>query len=112
MAEVLSKVDVSNDIDNVTALILYKMSQLGMKVVAGNGKEIIVTPDNFKCYLSMSLVYVGHYKAATTSDRVSKFLAKKITVIARSGCPPPKRLGNGLQLVLEKIIGIALINKL
>ena len=50
-------------------------------------------------------------KAATTSSKVTAFLAKKITVIARSGCPP-SRWGNGLQVMLEKIAGIALVNKL
>jgi len=76
-----------------------------MKLVSGEGEEITVTPDDFKCYWrrarektnsSMSLVHFGHYKAVVTLDRVSNFLAKKITVIARSGCPP-KRWGSGLQ---------------
>ena len=40
--------DVPKDLDDVTALILDKIPQLGMKLVAGNGEEIIVTPDNFK----------------------------------------------------------------
>jgi hypothetical protein len=91
-----------------------------MKLVMGNGDKRTVSPDNFERYwkqtrkktnLSTSLVHFGHYKSATTLDRLSTFLAKKITVITRSGCPP-KRWGSGLQLMLEKIAGVALINKL
>ena len=112
--------DVPKDLDDVTALILDKIPQLGMKLVAGNDEEITFTPDDFKRYWkqarekthsSMCLVHFGHHKAATTSDSVSKFMAKKIIVIARSGCPP-KRWGSGLQLMLENISGVALINKL
>ena len=119
-ALIAGTMDIPDDVDDVTALIIDEISQLGMKLVAGNGEEIPVSPDDFKRYWkqarektnsSMSLVHFGHYKAATTSDRVSAFLAKKITVIARSSCPP-KRWGSGLQLMLEKIAGIALINKL
>jgi len=119
-ALITGQMDVPDDVDDVTALIVDEISQLGMNLMAGNGKEITVAPEDFKLYWkqarektnsSMSLVHFGHYKAATTSDRVSAFLAKKITMIARSGCPP-KRWGSGLQLMLEKIAGIALINKL
>ena len=56
-------------------------------------------------------MHFGHYKAAATSDKVSAFLAKKITVIARAGVPPT-RWGNDLQVMLEKIASIALVNKL
>ena len=96
------------------------MTLLGMEFLAGNGEMIVVTPEEFKRYWkqaskktnsSMSLVHFGHYKAAAISPKVTAFLAKKITVIARSGCPP-SCWGNGLQVMLEKIAGIALVNKL
>ena len=53
----------------------------------------------------------GHYNAADTSDKVSDFPAKNITVIARAECSY-SRGGNGIQVMLEKIAGIALVNKL
>ena len=48
---------------------------------------------------------------AVKSERISKFLAKKIIVISRTG-NPPTRWGCGLQVMLEKIAGVALVNKL
>ena len=44
------------------------------------------------------------------TNKVLAFLTKNITVIASAGCPP-YRWGNGPQVMLEKITGIALVNK-
>jgi hypothetical protein len=59
----------------------------------------------------MSGIHFGHYKSAAHSPLLSDFLARKITLIARSGCPP-ERWGHGLQVLLEKIAGVALVSKL
>jgi hypothetical protein len=42
---------------------------------------------------------------------VTEFLAKKITLISRGGCLPDQ-WGHGLQVLLEKIAGAALVTKL
>jgi hypothetical protein len=42
---------------------------------------------------------------------ITTFLSKKIALIARGGCPPD-RWGHGLQVMLEKVAGVALVNKL
>ena len=103
-ALIMGDMDIPHDVDGVTALILDDISRLCMKLVTGNGDKRTVSPDNVERYwkqtrkktnLSTSLVHFGHYKSATTLDRLSTFLAKKITVITRSGCPP-KRWGSGL----------------
>ena len=60
---------------------------------------------------SISGVHVGHYKSATFSDMVTNFLSWKITLIVRGGCPP-ERWGHALQVLLEKVAGVALVNKL
>ena len=60
---------------------------------------------------SLSGIHYGHYKAAAHSDRISGFLAKKITLIARTGCPL-ERWSYGLTVMLEKIVGLALVSKL
>ena len=46
---ITGRMDVPDDVDNVTALILDKISQLGMNFVSGDG-GITVTPDDFKRY--------------------------------------------------------------
>ncbi len=64
-----------------------------------------------KTLLSMSGAHAGHYKSATFSDMVTNFLSRKIMLIARGGCPP-ERWGHGLQVLLEKMAGVPLVNKL
>ncbi len=56
-------------------------------------------------------IHFGHYKLAMYSETVTEFLAKKITLIARGGCPPDQ-WGHGLQVLLETIAGVALVTKL
>ena len=79
-----------------------------------------ITADHFRYYWrqfkertssSISCVHAGHYKLATHSNTVTNFLTQKITLIARSGCPPD-RWAHGLQVMLEKVAGVALVNKL
>ena len=48
---------------------------------------------------------------AAHSDKAFRFLAKKITLISRTACPP-ERWSYWLTITLEKIAGIALVNKL
>ena len=81
---------------------------------------ITITPEEFQYFWkrvkertssSLSGIHYGHYKAAANSDRISGFLAKKITLISRTGCPP-ERWSYGLTVMLEKIAGLALVSKL
>lgn len=91
-----------------------------MKMVLSGGKEIVVTPDNFRTYWkrmkentssSASGLHYGHYKAAVHSDMLSKVLAQHITIITRSGIPP-ERWSVALQVMLEKVVGTILVSKL
>ncbi len=56
-------------------------------------------------------MHVGHCILAMFSDVATTFLSRKIALIARGGCPPD-RWGHGLQVMLEKVAGVALVNKL
>ena len=56
-------------------------------------------------------IYYGHYKVDAHSDKASRFLVKKTTLISRTGCPP-ERWSHGLTITLDNISGIALVNKL
>ncbi len=60
---------------------------------------------------SISGVHTGHYKSSTYIDVITNFLARKITLIAQGGCPPDQ-WRHGLQVILEKVAGVALVNKL
>ncbi len=86
----------------------------------GEGKEIIITPGEFTLFWkrvgeftssSSSGVHYGHYKAAIQDQMSTKVLALQLTVIARSGVPPDS-WSVGLQVMLEKIAGVCLVEKL
>ena len=91
-----------------------------MKIVNGDESEIVITPEEFKSFWqkvneftssSMSGVHYGHYKAAIQDDTISAALALQLTVVARSGIPP-ESWSVGLQVMLEKIAGVCLVEKL
>ncbi len=85
------------DMDPTTRLILEEIGRLGIKLVNGEGNEIIITPEDFKHFWrkvneftssSMSGVYYGYYKAAIQDVLSTEILAHQLTVIAWSGIPP------------------------
>jgi hypothetical protein len=59
----------------------------------------------------MSGVHYGHYKAAMKCDVSTKILAQQLTVVAQRGIPPDSWSIN-LQVMLEKIAGVCLVEKL
>ena len=61
--------------------------------------------------LSISGINYGHYKASDKFKKLIRFLAKKVMLVSRMVCSP-ERWSYGLMLILEKITGLALVNKL
>jgi hypothetical protein len=59
----------------------------------------------------MSGVHYGHYKAAIQDKLITKVLALQLTVVAWSGIPP-ESWSIELQVMLEKIAGVCLVEKL
>jgi hypothetical protein len=91
-----------------------------VKILNGEGSKIVITPDNFKLFWqkvneftssSMTGVHYGHHKAAIQDKFISEVLALQLTVVARSGIPP-ENWSVGLQVMLEKIAGVCLVDKL
>ena len=111
--------EIPAEVDDATALILEEIGRIGVDLSNGD-TTITITPEEFQYFWkrvkegtasSYSGIHYGHYKAAAHSEKISSFLSKKITLISRTGCPP-ERWSYGLTVMLEKIAGIALVNKL
>jgi hypothetical protein len=107
------------DLDPATTLLLQEISRIAQGVVEGS-IDIEITEDDFRYYWktvperissSYSTLHFGHYKSATASDFLTKLHAKHLTAISRAGSPPDRWSG-GLTVMLEKIAGVALVNKL
>jgi hypothetical protein len=114
-----SNVHIPGDVDNATTMVIKEIIRL-FQTLQTNHTQITLGESEFwyywrkfreKTLLSISGAHVGHYKSATFLDMVTNFLSRKITMIARGECPP-ERWGHGLQVLLEKVAGVALVNKL
>ncbi len=107
------------DVDATTTLVLEEIVRLFGTLQDGHTK-ITLGAEDFQYYWrrvrektssSISGIHFGHYKTATYLAILTDFFARMITMIARCGCPP-ERWGHSLQVLLEKIAGIALVTKL
>ena len=106
--------------DIATKLLLKEIGRMGIKIVNGEGSKIEIAPEDFKLFwrrvnkftLSSLLgIHYGHYKAAVQDKFSTNLLSQQLSLIARSGVPP-KSWCVGLQVMLEKIAGICLVDKL
>jgi hypothetical protein len=112
--------DIPTNLDEATILILKEIGKMGLKILNGEDKEITITPEEFIQFWkkvreftssSSSGVHYGHYKATIQDPISTRALALQLTVVARSGIPP-ESWGVGLQVMLEKIAGVCLVEKL
>eukprot|EP00956_Cyclotella_meneghiniana_P021783 scaffold40187_cov45-Cyclotella_meneghiniana.AAC.1 len=104
---------------NATVLVLEEISRIAGVMKAGK-VSLSVSPEEFTQYWkkmkertssSYSKAHFGHYKAAAMYKQYAQFFAAKLSLIAQSGTPP-SRWGTGMTVLLEKIAGLALVNKL
>lgn len=107
---------IPDEISDATALILEKIGRIGMQMTNGD-VTITITQEEFQYFLkkactgtasSYSGIHYRHYKTAAHSENISGILAKKITVISRTGCPP-ERQSYGLTVMLEKLGALLLL---
>ena len=112
--------DIPTDLDNATKLILEEIGKMGMKIRNNEGQEIVITPEDFIRFWkqvreftssSPSGIHYSHYKASTQCKLSSKIQAQQLTIIARSQVYP-ERWNVSLQVLLEKIAGVCLVEKL
>ena len=100
-------------------LLIEEIGRIG-KMVTRQAVRLTCTTEEFQTYWksvsektssSASGVHFGHYVAATEQIPLARFFAKQISYITQTG-RAPSRWGVGLNVLLEKIAGVALVNKL
>jgi hypothetical protein len=100
-------------------LVLDEIARIAKEIGKGTVHLVLSSEEFTQCWRpinertasSRSKIHIGHYKTSARIERFATFFAKKLTFIARTGWAP-SRWGNGLTVLLEKIAGIALVNKL
>ena len=107
------------DTDQRTILVLNEIAAIWKKI--GDGEiSIVISQEDYQYYWkrvkertssSISGLHFGHYKSIAYDDDLSRLLAKKFSLIVQTGAGP-ERWARGLSVMLEKIAGVALVNKL
>ncbi len=119
MQMLCGEVHIPSDVDATTTLVLEEIIQL-FDTLQDRHIKIRLGAEVFKYYWrrvqektssSISGIHFGHYKTATYSATFTDFFARKITTIAKCGCPLDL-WGHGLQVLLKKIAEVTLVTKL
>jgi len=108
------------DIDEHTKIVIEEMQRLWASESHERFRAFSISKEDYRHFWrrvnestssSISGLHFGIYKAATHSDKITSYLADKISVVGSYGCTPT-RWACGLQVMLEKVAGVALVNKL
>eukprot|EP00804_Cyclotella_cryptica_P019428 CCRYP_006609-RA/>CCRYP_006609-RA protein AED:0.28 eAED:0.24 QI:0/0/0/1/0/0/2/0/323 len=109
----------SGNLTDSTVLVLEEISHITAGIMRGQVK-LTLTAEEFSRYWrtvkeatssSWSRIHFSHYRVAGMNDRYARFFAQKLSFIAKTGWAP-SRWGFGVTVLLEKIAGLALVNKL
>ena len=112
---------IPDDMDPPTALMIEEMGRIG-RTLQEQGHEAVseVSSEEYQHYFgrinentssSPSGLHLGHDKAAAKSKELSDIFALQMNTIVASGIQPA-RWGVALQVMLEKIAGVCLVDKL
>jgi endonuclease/exonuclease/phosphatase family metal-dependent hydrolase len=107
------------DVDQRTLILLEEIANIWRKM--GEGEvSIAISTEDYQYYWkhvkerissSISGLHFGHYKSIAHDDELSSLLARKLSLITKTGAAP-ERWARGLSVMLEKIAGVALVTKL
>jgi hypothetical protein len=113
------KVAIPRDIDETTAELINEMCNLWSRLHSTHGL-VKITPAIYKYYWgranentssALSGIHFGHWKTFRLSSALIQMICTQLNLITRCGAPP-SRWKNGLQVLLERIPGVALVDKL
>ena len=112
--------EIPPDLDEATRYILQELGKMGGEIRNEEGHDLVFSTEDYRTFWkrvgewttsSPSSIHYGHYKASIKNILSSKIHAQQLTVIARSGVAP-ERWGVSLQVLLEKLAGVCLVEKL
>lgn len=112
--------EIPDDVDPTTVMLITEMKKLWNLTGEFRRRVFEIRPSDYDHYWrrawertssSFANIHFGHWKAAVFSESLKSFFAAKLSVIGTYGCPP-SRWSSGLQVMLEKVAGVALVNKL
>jgi len=112
---------IPDDMDYPSALMITEMGRIGRNL-RDRGQTVVtsVTAEEYQHYFrsmkentssSPSGLHLGHDKAAAQCGALAEIFALQMNTIVRSGIHPA-RWGVALQVMLEKIAGVCLVDKL
>jgi hypothetical protein len=113
------KLNIPMDVDKTTALLIWEIQHL-WELLHDSHRPTNITPDIYNYYWrgakestssALLAVHFGHWRALIQSPHLVEFVCKQLNPIARCGIPP-SRWSNGLQVLLEKVPGVSLVDKL
>ena len=112
---------ISPHLDQATQLILREIAKLGKAILTGTQPNTItITGEDYSNYWkrindrtssSPSGLHITHYKASALDPVLSEYFANQMNLIISSGIHP-LRWGTALQVMLEKVAGVCLVDKL
>jgi hypothetical protein len=111
---------IPEEMDTATKFIQNEVGRMGVKIVNEERSKMEITSEDFQCFCrrvkeftSSSLlgIHYRNYKDAAKDKFSTNLLLQQLTIIARS-VEPPKSWNVGLQVMLEKIAGICIVDKL
>jgi hypothetical protein len=115
------KSNIPTDADEMTELLIWEIQHL-WELLHDSHRPTDVTPDIYNYYWrgakestssALLAVHFGQWKALIQSPHLVKFVCKQLNLIARCGILPSRwSNGNGLQVLLEKVPGVSLVDKL
>ena len=109
---------VPKNIDKVTKELLHQINEVKRQL--SNKLPSSVSLQDYKQFWktckektssSFSGLHFGHYKACATNDYLASIQAKSIDLCFRTGIPL-RRWSTGLTVMIEKLPGVTLVNKL
>ncbi len=107
------------DVDGTTAKLIEEMQRLWTRIHSSHG-QVDITPSIYNYYWggtskatssALSGIHFEHWKAWRLSAELIWLVCSHLNLITRCGTSP-MRWSNGLQVLLEKVPGVALVDKL